>query len=138
MALETVKLRQVLRAHLMADAAVKAIVDDRVHGSHLSDSDVKSVQFPLLVFEFLSGFARWHSAVQSQSMELYGYSKKSLDEAAQAYDAAFNSLQHSRVSLAGVTDVAGIPRETQRPVDGWNDKVGGWFVRGRWIVTATG
>jgi hypothetical protein len=138
MPLQTVILRQVIRAHLMADPAVSGLVGGRVFGSHLSDSDVQSVEFPLTVFEFLSGFARWHRGVQSQSFELYGYSKASLDEAAQIYDAAFDSLQHCRVRIDAIADVGGIPRETQRPVDGWNDKVGAWFVRGRWIVTATG
>lgn len=122
----------------MADADIAAVVSGRVYGSHLSDSDVQSVKFPLIVFEFLSGFARWHRGVQSQSFELYGYSKASMDEAAKVYDAAFDSLQHCRVRIDLIPDVGGIARETQRPVDGWNDKVGAWFVRGRWVVTATG
>ena len=138
MALETRLLRQVLRAHLIADTDVKALADTRIFGSHLSDADVQTVLYPLVVIQFLSGFARWHRGVQSQSFELYAYSKADQDEASELYDTVFNSYQQSRVELAGIPNVCGICRETQRPVDGWNDKIGAWFARGRWVVNATG
>jgi hypothetical protein len=76
---------------------------------------------------------RWHKGVAIQTMDLYGYSKRSGDEAAQVYDAVVEALQQQRVVIAGVDPVA-LPRETQRPLDGYNAVISAWFMRGRWTV----
>ena len=131
----TVQLKALLRRYLLADTAVAALAGERVYGAHLEDDDAGTVlqAGPLVVYEFVSGVLRWHAAVSLQTVEVYAYSKRSGDEAAQLYDACANALQHSRVIVDGVDPVA-LPRETQRPLDGYNARLDAWFVRGRWTV----
>jgi hypothetical protein len=131
----TVQLKALLRRYLIADPGVAALAGERVYGAHLEDDDAGTTlqAGPLLVYEFLSGVLRWHAAVSLQTVELYAYSKNSGDEAAQLYDAAADALQHTRVAVNGVDPVA-LPRETQRPLDGYNPRLDAWFVRGRWTV----
>lgn len=131
----TAPLKQLVRAHLMADSAVAALVGARVYGVHLEDADAQTVlqSGPLVVYELLSGNLRWHGAVAIQTLEIYGYSKRSADEASVVYDAVTDSLQHECLSIPGIT-VTAIPREAQRPLDGYNTVLRAWFVRGRWTL----
>jgi hypothetical protein len=122
----------------MDDATVAAVVAERVFGRSLSDADGETVlkSGQLLVFELLSGDSRSSGQVATQTFELYGYSKRSMDQASEAYDVAFDALQHSRLQVAGIS-VCGLAREVQRPVDGFNERLKAWFVRGRWSVAMT-
>jgi hypothetical protein len=131
----TAPLKQLMRAHLLADSAVSALVGPRVYGVHLEDADAETVlqDGPLVVYELLSGSLRWHGAVAVQTLEVYGYSKRSADEASQVYDAVTDALQHECLNVPGI-GVTAIPRETQRPLDGFNTVLRGWFVRGRWTL----
>ena len=51
----TVQLKALLRRYLLADAAVSALVGERVYGAHLEDADAGTVlqAGPLLVYEFV-------------------------------------------------------------------------------------
>lgn len=131
----TTELRALIRRYLLADASVAALAGERVYGAHLEDSDAGTVltDGPLVVYEFLSGVLRWHAAVSIQTVEVYAYSKRSGDEAAQLYDACTDAMQHSRLAVNGVDPVA-LCRETQRPLDGYNGRLDAWYVRGRWTV----
>jgi hypothetical protein len=131
-------LRQLIRLHLTTDATVKALVDARVFGRSLQDAEAGTVlaEGPLVIFEFLSGDALSSGQVAHQTLEVYGYSKRSLDEAAKVYDAVFESLQMSRLANTSI-DMCGLAREVQRPVDGFNQDLTAWFVKGRWNVSAT-
>lgn len=134
-AISITELKQLLRAYLQADAAVAALVGEHVYGVHLEDADAQTVlqSKPLVVYELLSGVMRWHKGVSIQTMDVYGYSKRSGDEASQVYDAVAEALQHQRVQVAGIDPVA-LPRETQRPLDGYNPVLDAWYVRARWTV----
>jgi hypothetical protein len=136
MALATRDAKRLLRGFLLTKPEIVDLVDDRVFGAHIMDSDIETTTFPLVVFEFLSGRASWDTAVQAQTMEIYSYSKRSADEAAQIYDALFDAIQHERLVVAGIS-VKALIREVQRPVDGWNQNVRGWFVRGRWLLSSS-
>lgn len=131
----TTELKQLIRRFLMADPTVSSLVGERVYGSHMEDTDAGTVlqSGPLVVFEFTSGSLRWHSAVSLQTVELYAYSKRSGDEAAQLYDAVTTACQHVRMTVPGVDPVA-LPREDQRPLDGYNPTLDAWYVRGRWVM----
>lgn len=134
---EIATLKQILRGTLLADPTVSGLVSSRVYGVHLQSADAATVltDGPLVVFEMLAGFAAWHGSVMRQTVEIYAYSKRSSDEATQVYDAAFNAIQHSRVSVDGVV-MRALSREVQRPLDGWNNDLRAWFVRGRWSMSA--
>jgi hypothetical protein len=134
-AISITELKHLLRAYLTAQADVKALVGDNVFGAHLEDADAQTVleASPLAVYEFLSGVMRWHKGVALQTMDLYAYSKQSGDAASQLYDALTEALQHQRVIVAGIDPVA-LPRETQRPLDGYNAALDAWYVRGRWTL----
>ena len=124
-------LRLLVRLHLLADTDVKALVDGRIFGTSLQDAEAETVlgEGPICVFELLSGDARWHGQVATQTLEIYGYAKRGMDQAAEVYDAVFESMQHSRLQQDAVS-MCGLAREVQRPVDGFNEKLKAWFVRG--------
>ena len=128
-------LKQLIRAHLMADPGVKALVDARVYGVHLEDADAGTVlqSGPLVVYELLSGNLRWHGAVAIQTVEVYGYSKRTADEASAVYDSVADSLQSECLKIPGIS-VTAVAREVQRPVDGYNSQLRAWFARGRWLL----
>ena len=136
MALSTREAKKLIRAFLLTRPEIVALVDDRVFGAHVMDSDAETTTFPLVVFEFLSGRASWDTAVQAQTLEIYGYSKRSADEASEIYDAVFDAIQHERLDVDGIT-VRALTREVQRPVDGWNQNVRAWFCRGRWQFSSS-
>jgi hypothetical protein len=136
MALSTREAKKLIRAFLLAKPEITALVDDRVFGAHIMDSDVESAVFPLVIVEFLSGRASWDTAVQAQTLEIYAYSKRSADEASQIYDAVFDAIQHERLAVAGIT-VRALTREVQRPVDGWNQNVRAWYSRARWQFSSS-
>jgi hypothetical protein len=136
MALSTRDAKRLIRTFLLGKPEIVALVDDRIYGSHLQDSDVETVEFPIVVFEFLSGRASWDTAVQAQTMEIYAYSKRSGDEASKIYDAVFDAIQHERLAVDGIT-VKALTREVQRPVDGWNQNVRAWFSRARWQYSSS-
>lgn len=126
--------RQLIRDFLMRDPAMQALVQDRIHGRHLKDADIQNAKFPACIFEFLSGSSHTNRLMDQPTFELYGWSKKSGDEASLVYDAAYNRLQSERVFVDGI-DLCGWAVEVQRPVDIQLEAIGAWAVRGRWIIT---
>ena len=76
MALSTRTTKRLVRTFLLGQASVTSLVDDRIFGSHLQDSDAETTEFPLVVFALLSGHAAWDTAVQAQSVEIYAFSKR--------------------------------------------------------------
>jgi len=131
----TNELKQLVRRHLLADTTIKGFVGLNVFGAHLEDSDAGSVlqEKPIIVFEMLAGHMRWHGAVVIQTMDIYGYSKRSADEAGQVYDALTAAMHHECIRIDGI-DITALCRESQRPLDGYNAFVEAWFVRGRWTM----
>ena len=136
-AISTVQTRHLLREFLLRSSSITDLVGQNVYGSHLSDSDAGTVlnASPLIILEFDGGNMRWYGAVQTQFVEVYTYSKNNLIEAASIYDALANVLQHERLIISGI-DMAAVPRETERPTDGYNKHLDAWYVKGRWLVEA--
>lgn len=139
MAIRGTEIKQLVRGTLLANADVVAVVGEQVFASNLENAAAGTVldKGPLITFEFLSGFARYAKSVQNQTIELYGYSKVSGDQAMLAYDVAFEALQAECLTLDGIVPKA-LAREIQRPVEGRNENIGAWFARGRWNIVATG
>lgn len=131
----TAALKQLIREHLLANAAVVALVGTNVFGVHMEDADAGTVLkgSPMVVFEGLSGNLRWHGALATQTLEIYGYSKRNSIEASKVYDAVADAMQHECMKITGIP-VTAVARETQRPLDGYNNNLNAWFVRGRWTL----
>ena len=129
-------VKQMIRQTLLADDELNALVTGRVYSAHIMDADERTVKYPNVIFEMISGNARWHGHVQSQVFELYTYSKESPDQCGVVYDRAFEVMHHERMTLlnaAGTeTDASGVAFEVQRAVEGYNREVHAWWLRGRW------
>lgn len=132
----TTLTRQVVREFLLADDVLRARVDDVVAG-HVRDADTPTFlrERPVVIVEATGGFARYHAALQDVTLEIYTYSKASSDEALDVYDQVFYLLQEACVHVEGL-EMSGITREMERPIDGWNERAGAWFARGRWTFKA--
>jgi hypothetical protein len=129
--------KQLLRAWLLADATLSAAVGGRVFGAHLMSSDAQTVlqAGPVVVFEFVAGVAPYVREIEQVGVEVYVYSKGSADEVAQIYDIVYLRLQAERIKVVGIGP-CGTARESERPTDGWNEDVGAWFCRARWLLRA--
>lgn len=136
-------VKHLIRRALLDDATVIGLVDDRVRSSHMINPDVE-ISYPILIIEFLSGFGRYQGTLQTISIDLYAYSEGGLTEAHQVYDAAYNALQAARLyngtegNGSRIISAAGSMREIERPDEGYNDRLGAWWVRGKWLATTAG
>lgn len=130
-----IELKQLIRRYLLQDPGVSALVSEKVYGVHLEDTEAGTVlqSGPIVVYEFISGQLRWHAGVSIQAVDLYAYSKRSLDEAGQVYDAVVEAMQHQRMQISGIDPVV-LARETQRPIDGYNTQLDAWWLRGRFTL----
>ena len=133
---KTRNLRTIFRQTMLESDDLQSLVGGRIFGSFLED-DQATEQLgigPLVSFQLLSGSSLWHGYVSHQTMEVYAWSKESIDEAAGIYDVVFELLQNSRVSASGIP-MCGLSREVQRPVDGKLTSLDAYYVRGRWNVS---
>jgi len=137
-AIKSADMKQLIMETLLASAEVQAVVGDNVRGTHVDDADKATLlqDSAAIVFETLSGGSHYNRQITSSTIEVYGWSKKSQDEATRAYDAAFDALQAQRLALAGLT-ITALAREVQRPVEGHHAPDRSWFARGRWVINAT-
>jgi hypothetical protein len=127
--------KQLLRAWILADATLSALVDGRVYGVHLSSADAQTVlqTKPIIVFEFLAGSGRYFREFETPIVEFYVYSKGGADEVAQVYDRLYVRLQEERIQLPGI-GTSGTARETERPTDGRSEEIAAWYCRSRWAL----
>lgn len=137
MSSEVAVTKQLVRAYLLEDAALRARVDGKVLSAHVESAEAQTMlqAKPLIVVELLSGFSRYFAALQDVTMEVYAYSKASQDEANDVYDAVYTRLQHECLMVANI-DMQGVAREIERPLEGWNDDIRAWYARGRWTLKA--
>jgi hypothetical protein len=127
--------KQLIRAWILADASLNAAVAGNVYGAHLASPDAGTVLdgAPLIVFEFVAGSGRYFREFETPGLELYVYSKGSADEAARIYDLLYVRLAAERIQVSGIGP-CGTARESERPTDGFNEQLGAWFVRARWLL----
>jgi hypothetical protein len=127
------QLKQLIREFALNKSEITDVVGQSVFGVHLQDADAATVlqAGPIIVFEMIGGDLRWTGAVAVTTVEIYGYSKRSLAEATRAYDVWCEIMQHERLAIDGIDSTA-VSREVQRPLDGYNQVLEAWYVRGRW------
>lgn len=128
--------KALIRAWLLADAALSAAVDGKVYGAHLSSSDAQTVlrDKPIVVFEFQPGFSSYSREYELPVLDVYAYSKASAERAAQTYDLVYARLQAECIQVTGIGP-CGSARERERPTTGRNEDVAAWYVRGKWALT---
>lgn len=125
--------RQLLRAWLLADDTINAETAGNVFGAHLSSSDAQTVldAKPIVVFAFTGGNARVFREFETPTIEVYVYSKASLDDAGRVYDLVYARLSAERIKVDNIGP-CGSARETRRPVEGFNEQTAAWFLSARW------
>ena len=125
-----------LRHTLMQNTSLTDLVGGRIYGAHVHTPDSITVVYPLVIIELEGGSVGTSSSYQQQIIFLYGYSRESIGQAIEIYDAAHASLHHQLLKRAG-NPVAGYAMETLRPEQGWNEQVQSHFVRGMYVLRAT-
>lgn len=127
----------ILRLALLGNSAVTALVARRVFPGHLRPNDPGAQTFPLIVLNEVSGDLDQHDVVQDLTVEVYGYSRLSSEQAMQVYGAAKAVLQQEILTMTGF-DLAALCWESSRPEPGWNEQVQAWYARGYFRVQAIG
>ena len=114
-------------------------VDGRIVGTHeqvKAGDEGSSVKMPRIIVEAISGNARWHGGVQTVTIAVYVYSRDGYSDAARMYELVRTKLQHTRLNRESFSP-RGIIRETERPHDGYNQQVDGYFIRGLFTYVGT-
>ena len=129
-------LQQLVAAVLMGTSSVTAIVENRVVGGFVRDSDWGSLRKPALAIVVDGGEVHYTGVLGSFPMEVWALSADSEGEARRLYDLAFAALQAGDLYVAGI-DHRGVAWEQQRPTLGWYDAGSAWYCRGRWLIQAS-
>lgn len=126
-----------IRLLLQGASAVNDVIQGRVQGPNLIDSDAQSVELPVVVVDPFSGVGQYQPAgPHALTVYVYAYHEGSLGSALSLYDDVFDALQAKRLfDPDGKIPIAGTSRETSRPITGFNDKIKAHFARGVWAVT---
>lgn len=127
-------LLQSVRAMLLADPAVEALVEDRIRTAHAAGYEGAAPTMPLVIVAPLGGSMPYSGALQVVSLEVYAYSKTSEGEALSVYEAVHRALQAERVAVDGL-NLRGMLRETTRPRHGYNDALLAYYTRSLWTAT---
>ena len=128
---------QVIRAALVSDTSLYAVVADRVFGAHLEDPDAQAANYPLVILESTGGDLRRFGRLQVLAVSLWAYSRTSAAEAQEIYRLASTVLQVERLTLSNVSQTV-VGQETGRPDVGWNEATRAHFARGRWRFQCIG
>lgn len=129
-----------MRARLMRDDDLTAVVADRIRTEHAYDpTDLEGLRYPMVIMHLQTGQGRYHGGLQHLRVELYGYSDTSQGDAVRVYDLAYTALQAGRLwDPSGAMRAAGYTREVERPLTGWNEQTRSWYAKGTWAVTLAG
>jgi hypothetical protein len=125
--------QQIVRAALLAVAAVTAIVGTRIRGSHAVTPDDPDPTYPILVFAYSGGDTIRSGVYADLTYGLTVYSRISSAEALAGYGAAANVLHSERLTLTGV-DAWVVAEETARPRVGWDEAHRAHYAVGRWRI----
>lgn len=145
MSVSTSKSKQLIRNKLFNTDAIQALVGAAVYSSHPNTLDKAALPMPCIIIDPQSGDMRVQKGLQSQNMHIYAYSRISQDEADKIYNLVVETLHMERLydttTTAGGDPVnahRGVAREMERPQEGYNQAVAGWYSRGTWRVMTAG
>lgn len=138
MANEAQTVKQLIRVALLQDSNVTDLVGGRIYGSHFQDPDAQTPTYPFVILEWIgSGVLQYSGAYQKIRMDIWCYDKVSSANALNLYGKVVDSLQQKALSVDGISQ-RGYIKEVVRPIEGFNEKVRSYFVRGEFFVIATG
>ncbi len=138
MANEAQTVKQLVRVKLLQDSGVTDLVEGRIYGAHFQDPDAQTPTYPLIILEWIgSGSLQYSSAYQKLRMDIWCYDKVSASNALNLYGKVIDALQQQALSVDGISQ-RGYIKEAVRPIEGFNEKVRAYFVRGEFFIIATG
>lgn len=138
-------VKQLVRKVLMETSAVYALVGAHVMTAHPRTAD-GAIEMPCLIVDFTEGGTGGsQGGWQRLPFDLYAYSRESDAQADTVYHAAYQALQMALLRdstlVGGATravSAAGYAEEARRPDMGYNEQVGAWYARGKWIARTAG
>ena len=137
MANATTEVLQTLRAMLLGDSTITGLVKRRVRTSHVANADESTLVYPLVIVAPIGGTSMSNRSVMSTSIEVFVYSKVSISEALEIYEAIYSVLQSGRLNLTGTTP-KGVCYEASRPREGCNNSLISHYVRATYDVLSAG
>jgi hypothetical protein len=138
MANEAQAIKQLIRVKLIQDSGVTGLVEGRIYGAHFQDPDAQTPTYPLVILEWIgSGHLQYSMAFQKMRMDIWCYDKVSASNALNLYGKVVDALQQESLVVDGIPQ-RGYMNEAVRPIEGFNEKVRAYFVRGEFFVIATG
>jgi hypothetical protein len=133
MANETTNVLAALRALLLADATVTGLVRNRIRTAHVADGEALPIDYPFVILAPIGGAGRYNGQVMNTAVEVLVYSKVSVSECLDVYQAVYAVLQAGRLYRDGIT-TRGVIRESDRPREGFNDGLVAWYTRSTYDV----
>jgi len=138
MANEAQTVKQLIRVALLQDSNVTDLVGGRIYGAHFQDPDAQTPTYPFVILEWIgSGSLQYSGAYQKIRMDIWCYDKVSSANALNLYGKVVDAVQQKALSVDGISQ-RGYIKEVVRPIEGFNEKVRSYFVRGEFFVIATG
>lgn len=120
--------KQIIRAKLLADSALAAVVADRIYGHHPVDYDNLTTQMPLVIVEIDGGTGRHNTSIQRLRVYIYAYSAESAAQAAKVADLIDEALHAEELQVGNVA-ASGTCEKVNEPAEGYNEEVRGFFAR---------
>lgn len=130
---ETAEL-QLLRATLLANAGVTALVENRIHGGWARDSDWATIPKPALAIVLNGGQGHFSGVMGEVTFDLYTMSATSMDEAMTVYDAIRPVLNNAALAVEGI-DHRGWCLEIDKPRCQKLGDTEVWVATGRWWMS---
>lgn len=126
---------QVVRAALVGNAAVAALVGDRVVVVYAQGADSEQPTYPLVVLLPAGGRLAWGGHQQDVSVEVRVYAATAPGEALEIYNALTNAAHGERLTLTVEgTERSCIVQEVARPSLAFDNAVRRHVAIARWRV----
>jgi hypothetical protein len=128
---------QLIRRTLIADKSLQNLIEGRVYTSHFIDYDNKTTPMPLVILDNRGGSANYSMKLQRLILHIYAYSERSSAQAADVYNKVYTALNGQELARSTLS-VGGYMYEQERPLNGFNEQIRGWFYRGTFILNSAG
>lgn len=126
-----------VKRSLIQNADITDIVADRIHTSHFYDLDNVTIEYPMIVIDHDGGSAGYGKSHQTVDVHIYVYSKYNVDQCLEIYNLIYNTIQAKGIGNSEVSD-RGYIRETERPINGYNQKTMSYFVMAKYLIITAG
>ena len=127
----------IIKKLLMDNADITDLVEDRIRTEHFYNMDDASVEYPIIILDPLKGMAGRGKSHQIFDLEVYVYSKYTIDQCFEIYELIYNTLHSSRMVNSNFED-KGTLVEIERPETGFNDKIMSYYCIATYKVMTAG